>query len=65
MSRLTAESLAIIDDLWRSGPSAHGALPAALRLTQQERRRVDVEEVEYLVEVLDLSPVVVDGVARF
>ena len=65
MSLLSAESLAIIADARRAGPSAQGALLTALRLTQRERRQVGVAEVEYLARLLDLSPAVVEGVARF
>jgi NADH-quinone oxidoreductase subunit E len=65
MSLLSAESLAIIEDLRRTGPSAQGALLTALRLTQRERRQVGTAEVEYLANLLGLSPATVDGVARF
>jgi NADH-quinone oxidoreductase subunit E len=65
MSLLSDHSVALIADLRRSAPSAQCALLTALRLTQQERRHVGVEEVEDLATLLGLSPALVDGVARF
>jgi NADH-quinone oxidoreductase subunit E len=65
MSILSAQSLAIIEDARRSAPSAQSVLLTALRLAQEERRHVGVEEVEYLASLLGLSNAVVEGVARF
>lgn len=65
MSLLSAQSVAAIEELRRTEPSAQCALLTALRLTQQERRRIGVEEVEEVASLLGLSCATVDGVARF
>lgn len=65
MSLLSAPSIAAIEELRRTEPSAQGALLTALRLIQRERGQVGVAEVEELAALLDLSCATVDGVARF
>lgn len=65
MSLLSAHAVAVIEDLRQTAPSAQCALLTALRLTQQERRQIGVAEVEEVATLLGLSPMVVDGVARF
>ncbi len=65
MSLLSSQSVALIEDLRRREPSAQCVLLTALRLTQQERHRVGVEEVEALAALLGLSTATVEGVARF
>ncbi len=65
MSILSAQSVAVIEESRRTAPSAQSVLLTALRLTQKERRRIGVEEVEYLASLLGVSNAVVEGVARF
>jgi NADH-quinone oxidoreductase subunit E len=65
MSLLSSQSVASIEDLRRREPSAQCVLLTALRLTQLERHRVGVEEVEELAALLGLSTATVEGVARF
>jgi NADH-quinone oxidoreductase subunit E len=65
MNLLSDQALATIAAVRQAEPSAQCALLTALRLTQQERQHVGVEEIDYLATLLDLSPMVVDGVARF
>lgn len=47
------------------GSSPRHALLTALRATQAELRRVGPREVEYIAGLLDVSPAIVQGVARF
>jgi len=65
MSILSERSVAMIEEARRTAPSAQSVLLTALRLTQEERRHVGVEEVEFLASLLGLSNATVDGVARF
>ena len=65
MSILSERAVAIIEESRRTAPSAQSVLLTALRLTQEERRHVGVEEVEYLASLLGLSNATVEGVARF
>ncbi len=45
--------------------SLRHALLTALRVVQRERRQVGSAEIAYIADLLDLSPAVVQGVARF
>ena len=65
MNLLTAPTRQAIAALRERGPTSRSALLTALRLTQQERGRVGPDEVEELAGLLDLTPMVVDGAARF
>lgn len=65
MSLLSEQSVAAIEELRRTEPSAQCALLTALRFAQQERRRVGMDEVEAVAALLGLSCATVDGVARF
>ncbi|HZS87978.1 MAG TPA: NAD(P)H-dependent oxidoreductase subunit E [Chloroflexota bacterium] len=65
MSLLSAQSVARIDELRRTEPTAQCALLTALRLMQRERRQIGVAEVEEIAGLLGLSAASVDGVARF
>ena len=65
MSLLSSETHAAITALRQHGPTPQSALLTALRLTQRERGMVGPAEVEELAGVLNLSPAVVEGVARF
>jgi NADH-quinone oxidoreductase subunit E len=65
MTLLSPQALAEIEAVHQAEPSSQCALLTALRLTQRERRTVGVAEIEYLAALLGLSPMVVDGVARF
>jgi NADH-quinone oxidoreductase subunit E len=65
MSLLSPRTLETITALRQRGPTARSALLAALRLAQQERGHVGPAEVEELAGLLDLTPAVVDGAARF
>lgn len=65
MSLLSSETLAAITALRQHGPTPQSALLTALRLAQRERGMVGPAEVEELAGVLNLSPAVVDGAARF
>lgn len=65
MSVLSPQTAAAITALRERGPTARSALLTALRLAQAERGRVGPAEVEELAALLDLTPAVVDGTARF
>lgn len=65
MSMLSEQALREIERVRMGESGAQHALLTALRLVQAERRKVGAEEIEYVAKLLDLSPAVAEGVARF
>jgi len=65
MSGLSAQTVSAITELRDRGPTPQSALLGALRLVQLERGCVSPQEVQDVAAILELSPAVVDGVARF
>ena len=65
MILLSESTRQTITALRQRGPTPRSALLTALRLAQAERGCVGPAEAEELASLLDLTPAVVDGAARF
>jgi NADH-quinone oxidoreductase subunit E len=65
MTLLSEPTRQTISALRQRGPTPRSALLTALRLAQEERGCVGPAEAEELAGLLDLTPAVVDGAARF
>ncbi len=65
MSTLSPELRSAISELRDRGPTPQSALLSTLRLVQHANGRIGQQEVQEVAALLDLSPAVVDGVARF